>query len=321
MLLHDTRSVMRLDHVTLSLIDRDHEMRRMLSEQGLETEQRPNLILLDGRHQLDKLFHFGRRPRLGAYDDAVHQAVFSAQERAPRSVALLPLVRNGELIGCLNFGSNDEFRFQEGLGTVFLEHLSAIVAACLKNSVNQERLKLTGLIDGLTGVNNRRFFDQRLTEMVSNASRRGDSLTCLFLDVDHFKQVNDNFDHQTGDRVLVAVASTIKQQLRASDVLARYGGEEFVVLLSRTSETEAQTIAERIREQVEAQRVVASAPRSVHVTISIGLCTLEADRKLGDAKSLSANLLVCADKSLMYAKQNGRNRVISASDLMLEATA
>ncbi len=145
-------------------------------------------------------------------------------------------MRRGELLGALNLGSVEPTRFTVEMATDFLDRLRQILAVCLENTINFELLRRTSLIDTLTGVNNRRFFEQRLGEEIDRAGRSGEPLACLFLDIDHFKRVNDTYGHQTSDLVLAEVASQIRSQLRNNDVLARYGGEEFVALLSSTDE-------------------------------------------------------------------------------------
>ena len=113
-----------------------------------------------------------------------------------------PLVRNRQLIGCLNIGSVQQERFIQGSATDFLERLAAIVAVCFENAFNHERLKLLGLLDPLTGIHNRRYFDERLDEEISRSLRQKERLSCLFLDIDHFKQFNDIYGHHIGDLVL-----------------------------------------------------------------------------------------------------------------------
>jgi two-component system, cell cycle response regulator len=120
------------------------------------------------------------------------------------------------------------------MATNFIEWLAAVASVCLENVANNERLKHIGLTDALTGVHNRRYFDQRLREEVDRALRKGQPLSCLLVDVDHFKHVNDKHGHLIGDAVLREVAEQIKDQLRLSDAMARYGGEEFAVLLVQT---------------------------------------------------------------------------------------
>ena len=164
--------------------------------------------------------------------------------------------------------------------------------------------------------NNRRYFDQRLSEEVKNVRRTGNPLTCMLLDVDHFKRVNDTYGHQVGDLVLREVAAIIRAQLRGSDVLSRYGGEEFSALLVNTSPEEAEEVAERIRQAIE-QRVF-DVPEfdPFTITISIGVATLKMPPNTHmNAKSAGQLLIGHSDRVLYDAKATGRNRVISAGEI------
>ena len=140
--------------------------------------------------------------------------------------------------------------------------------------------------------------------------RNSDPISCLFLDIDFFKVVNDKQGHQAGDRVLCAVARAIKTQLRGNDVLARYGGEEFVVLLSNINEMMALEIAERIRKTIQTL-VIKLDEGSISVTIFIGSSTyfLDSAASFPIDNDISSRLIKLADSALYKAKRNGRNRV------------
>jgi diguanylate cyclase (GGDEF)-like protein len=184
-----------------------------------------------------------------------------------------------------------------------------VISVCLENNLNFETIRRTSFIDALTGVNNRRFLEQRLGEELDRCRRNSDPISCLFLDIDFFKAVNDKQGHQGGDTVLCAVASAIKTQLRSNDVLARYGGEEFVILLSNINEVMALEIAERIRKTINAL-VIKLDSCSISVTISIGSSTYlpDSDSSLIN-NDISSRLIKLADSALYKAKRNGRNRV------------
>ena len=156
------------------------------------------------------------------------------RREALESVALLPLTRQERLIGSLNFGSRERERFKAALGTEFLHHLAVIAAFSLESAVNRARLVRSGFTDVLTGWHNRRYLQSRLHEELARCRRERTPLTCLMIDVDHFKSVNDRFGHLAGDEVLRQLAHCISAEVRGSDVSARYGGEEFVVLLPGT---------------------------------------------------------------------------------------
>jgi diguanylate cyclase (GGDEF)-like protein len=170
-------------------------------------------------------------------------------------------------------------------------------------------LALLASLDGLTGVANRRRFDERLAEEWARAGRAGAPLSLLLVDVDHFKRYNDTYGHLDGDACLRRVAQSLAGAgHRAGDLLARYGGEEFVVILPGTGAAGARAAAERMRAAVEGLRLPhATSPISEYVTVSVGAATAEPARG-GDP----AGLVRRADRALYRAKQGGRNRVAAA---------
>ena len=160
------------------------------------------------------------------------------------------------IIGSLHLGSIDPSRYNPNVATDYINHLASIIGVCIENCISQETLRRLSMIDMLTKVHNRRSFNTELNREISRASRSQQPLSCLFIDLDHFKQVNDTHGHPTGDRVLRGSAQTIKDQLRKTDFIARYGGEEFAVLLPGCESQQALQIAETIREAVAKQRFI-----------------------------------------------------------------
>jgi len=321
--LFNYRTAFGLDIVSLVLHDPEYEIQRILEEEGVRLEEMEQLCFQHESDNLDNLFGISAEPQLGHYHVRDHQFLFAKSTSTPRSIALLPLVRYGNLIGSLNLGSEDGSRFIEGAATDFLQRLATIVAICLENATNLERLKRVGLTDSLTGVNNRRFFDQRLIEETARAQRTNEPLACLFMDVDHFKAVNDQHGHQLGDQVLRKIAGLIREQLRASDVLGRYGGEEFSALLVNANSDSALEIAERIRAVIEKQSFTTSESQTMSVTISIGVATLPKKCAEIESDRLSEDLVDRADQAVYQAKHKGRNLVVlsDASGLLAENTA
>ncbi len=224
-------------------------------------------------------------------------------------MALLPLMRQDELIGSLNLGSAQLDRFSSSRGTFFLDRLAANLSICLENALNLERLKLIGLTDYLTGLSNRRYFEARCQEDVAHARRHNQPLVCMFLDIDHFKHINDTFGHLTGDKVLGEIARLIRQELRNGDIVARYGGEEFVVLMPQTTSSHAHDIAERIRAALASKPVQPLPGKTIPVTLSIGISALPEKHAASDA-TVAQEMLGGADAALYKAKQTGRNRIV-----------
>lgn len=168
----------------------------------------------------------------------------------------------------------------------------------VKNRLLQE----ASIRDGLTGVYNRRFLNERLPVMVSEMNRYKTTASLLMIDIDHFKQINDTLGHQAGDGVLLEVALQIKTGLRDTDVIMRYGGEEFVVLLPHTGLDAAQQLAERLRQDIQLGMTAYGVP----ATVSIGMAQL----KTGETQH---DWLRRADSALYLAKQQGRNRCMACS--------
>lgn len=160
--------------------------------------------------------------------------------------------------------------------------------------------------DALTGLANRRLFDETLERAVARARRTGEPLAVAVLDIDHFKAVNDEHGHQVGDEVLRQLATALRQVVRAGDLVARYGGEEFVVLATQASVDDAVVLAERLR---AAARTVSAVP----VTISVGVAGLPAG---GDGAAMVAD----ADAALYRAKATGRDRVVRADPMAAKKT-
>jgi len=243
----------------------------------------------------------------------VHGARFPGADAGLRSVALVPLLRNKRLIGSLNLASNDALRFTPALGTDFIQHMASIIAICLENVISNEMLKYIGLTDALTGVYNRRYIDRRLLEEIARAKRQHYCISCMYIDIDHFKLVNDTHGHQGGDEVLREVAVRIRHELRRSDALGRFGGEEFVVLLIDANLDSATFVAERIRASIAGMPFDLPSSAQTHVSVSIGVASLPAHASELPIETVAQQLVAHADQALYQAKANGRNQVVSAA--------
>jgi len=184
-----------------------------------------------------------------------------------------------------------------------LSLISHAVGTAINNSKNLSHALREAIFDDLTGLHNRRYFNERLLDEVERSRRYSTPLSLLLCDIDHFKRVNDTCGHPAGDAVLSQVAGLLRDKLRQSDLVARYGGEEFGVLLLNTGKQQAIQVAESLRCGVEKATFAATA--GMPVTISIGVATLGED-----ASSLDS-LIDRADKGLYCAKASGRNQVAS----------
>ncbi len=166
----------------------------------------------------------------------------------------------------------------------------------------QKQLFQSALRDGLTGTFNRRYFVDRLHTEIRFAVRHGKALCLLFVDIDHFKKINDSYGHQAGDAVLSAVAHQMTATIRAEDVIARYGGEEFAIICREMERDGATVLAERLRSAVEKKKFEFDG-KVIPVTVSVGAAV---DRKITDPQGLIA----AADAAMYEAKRAGRNRVV-----------
>lgn len=314
-LLKTCRNEFGWDQVTVSLVDKDYGIRRLLSHAGNELESNPDILFLDDPATLTALFMDITMPVLGPFDPEIHEMYFPGGTIAPASVALLPITRKHVLAGSFNIGSMDETRFNEYTGRDFLKHLSAIIAVCVDNHLSREHLKYLGLIDNLTGVNNRRFFEQRLQEETARVNRSNTPISCLFVDIDQFKKINDTHGHQIGDQVLRHVAQIIRAQVRAIDIVARYGGEEFTVILLQAGAIKAKEVAERIRTTIEQENYFSDNGQRIPLTVSIGINALLPDKGQNDVKAVAKRFVEQADQALYAAKNSGRNRTVYAVEL------
>jgi diguanylate cyclase (GGDEF)-like protein len=317
-ILYPDNAHFKWDRVSLLLLDSEYEIRRVLEQEGIGLTEHPGLIFETEQASINSLFPPPLSPMLEQYRAHKHGRLFAGPNQPPKSLVLLPLLRHRQLIGCLNIGSFSEHRFVGGMNTDFLEHLTAVLAICLENATNLERLKRQGLTDPLTAINNRRFFDQRLTEEMAAARRDQLPLACLMLDIDHFKVVNDNHGHQTGDQVLREVATLIRAQLRSNDVLCRYGGEEFAALLPGTEEASALEVAERIRKSIASCTFTNRYAMPFNITVSIGVAIFDPEQDQNAALTSKEHatseeqLMGQADDSLYQCKATGRNRVLGS---------
>lgn len=213
-----------------------------------------------------------------------------------------------QLLRGLEIGANDYLLVpRDG------NELRSRVRTQIKRKRYHERLKEAhetsvnmALVDGLTGLHNRRYMTVHLDQLMADTRLAGQPVSLLMVDIDHFKAVNDTHGHPRGDEVLRIVAQRLSRSLRNFDMVARYGGEEFVVAMPETSASEAAKVAERLRLAVANSPVIfhsAGQDWSIPVTISIGAATV------ARAQGAEVALLEAADAAVYAAKAGGRNRV------------
>ncbi|MHB1677517.1 MAG: GGDEF domain-containing protein [Sulfuriferula sp.] len=298
-----------LDVVNLVLLDREGEWARALGREGVLSLGAMGLILSHDLIEFAQFYPQPFRPHLASYQANYHLSLFDGTVVPLGSIALLPLVRQGRLMGGLHLASRDKQRFVTHDGTYFLERLSAFFVMCLENALIYDKLERFGLMDALTQVNNRHYFNLRLKEAVNHALRYRQPLVAMMFDLDHFKVVNDRWGHQIGDYILQQVVQVIQALLRGSDTFARYGGEEFVALLPGTDKAVAIDIAERIRLAIANYRFSVGEPELIHLSVSIGVAQIILTDMYGSEERSAQELVAAADTALYSAKAQGRNRV------------
>jgi diguanylate cyclase (GGDEF)-like protein len=207
-----------------------------------------------------------------------------------------------------------EHPLQEGdlirVGGSVLKYLGPDSAENLYVSVMADRARL----DGLTGLFNRRTFQEYLQRTFLRCRNLHEPLSVALIDVDHFKHVNDQWGHPAGDFVLKEIAALLKDSFRPTDLFARYGGEEFGLILPYTNKREAFTVSERTRSAIAAHKFVFQG-NLIRVTISVGVA------ELAEEMETPERLLDCSDKALYAAKQQGRNQTVGFSDFRGSAQA
>ena len=218
----------------------------------------------------------------------------------------VPLVTHDELVGMIHLeGIAPEPRArdeQERLALTVAEQL----ALALGNTRLRESLRRQSVLDSLTGLFNRRYFDETLKRELARSRRTAAALSLVVLDVDHFKSVNDGFGHATGDAVLRAIAQLVRQSIRDCDVACRYGGEELVILMPDCSQPDAARRAEALRADIAGAPPMADGGGPQAITASFGVAEYPIHGPDAEA------LFRAADRALYRAKREGRNRVVIA---------
>lgn len=210
----------------------------------------------------------------------------------------IPLAVRGEVLGVLAIESPQERAFS-ARDEELLRAFSQVTALALMHARANAEARRLASTDPLTGLYNTRYLTTRLAEEIQRATRYGHELSLIIVDSDALKRVNDRLGHVAGNELLVALARTIRQHVRATDLVARYGGDEFVILQPETGMESARRTAERIR----AEAYAASDQAGVERSVSVGIATFPGSAQGPDA------LFQQADAALYRAKREGKNRV------------
>ena len=222
--------------------------------------------------------------------------------RSVASIGVVPLVRPEGVVGAIVV-EGDEVNRVRGESVRALRLLGAIAAVSLESQFEYEEIERRARTDALTGLSNRRYFEEQIERLLDECDRYGGPVSLVVADLDHFKNVNDTFGHDAGDVVLQHVAKAFRDGVRTVDIVTRYGGEEIACLLPQTDLTGAKEFAERMRKAIESKPVVVKS-HTIPVTCSLGVATYG-----GEVPLPRAQLFSLADRALYRSKEQGRNRV------------
>jgi diguanylate cyclase (GGDEF)-like protein len=220
-----------------------------------------------------------------------------------RSVLAVPLLAKGRVLGVIELAGGEASRPFSPEDLLTLRTIADYAAIAIDNAQAYERIKELTVVDDHTGLYNARHLYRTLEFEVARSGRYGRPFSVVFLDLDHFKAVNDRHGHQAGSAALKEVGDLLRRALRSADVPIRYGGDEFVLLLPEAERAQALAVAERIRAELEAARFLADRGLDLRVTASFGVATYPEDGATPEA------VLGAADAAMYRVKQRSRNGV------------
>jgi diguanylate cyclase (GGDEF)-like protein len=296
------------DGVSIYLTDEKREKLELTFFSGLDIQQKvtlrigegtPGRIVENGEHvHIHDLSVFYE-----TFSDFIH---FPSEEKHDGSYIGIALKVHNETVGVI--GMDNSVKYGLSVDDMdFMAILSHQIAAGIEKSRFFDKTKHLSQHDGLTGLYNHRMFEEKLHQEISRRNRTQKPLSLIMLDIDHFKQFNDNYGHQAGDAVLMELADIMLKQCRclSIDVCCRYGGEEFAIIMPELDLHNAVQVAERLRQAVEnnAFSIEGKKPGD-RVTVSLGVAGISGTEDLS-----TEELIKKADEALYLSKRNGRNQV------------
>ena len=295
-LLTEIRSKFGIPYTWISLID-NSDLSGFIEELEASEALKPLLNVID-RKSFDTLVGERTSPLLVNHNLQPYFRLLPKNRKYfVKSMAIAPISLDGQCIGSLNQADITVKRFQPGIDTSLLEQLAVKVSLCLSNVTAHEKLRYLAYHDPLTGLLNRRVMESVLEREYYRYQRYPKSLSVVFVDLDHFKHVNDAYGHDRGDELLRHVARVLMELSRNTDVVARYAGDEFVIILPETDGDSAGLLMTRIHRHFT-HKPLRIADITIPVSISYGIAT--ADMSGIDSPQ---SLLKQADKALYEAKQ------------------
>jgi two-component system, cell cycle response regulator len=290
-----TVSILPGDHASIRLLDSSRQQLLASARSGTGRDS-PTMQMRAGEGIAGWVLEHGEPARVVDVRKDRRFVAMEGQGFAIGSMVVEPLVSEGAPIGVLAVSSPEVNAF-----SATDELLARLLANCSVGPIQRARLERLAVTDDLTLAFNGRYLASRLVEEIERARRSETPLSLLWMDLDHFKLVNDRYGHAVGDQVLRAFVDRVREATRRVDILVRRGGEEFVLLMPATALEHAREIAERVRQHV-GRRAVVVGGASVTQTVSLGVASW-------DRRETPESLQRRADEAMYYAKEQGRDRV------------
>lgn len=297
-LLADIRDNFGIPHVWVSMLasSKASELTHTFASSEVLKQ---HLNIIDGEHFLE-LTRGGSEPLLVNENLEPYRMLLpEAQDFPFRSLAIVPLSLDGQVVGSLNHADIDPARFMPGDDTSLLAQLGVVVSISLSNVAAHEELRSLAFHDPLTGLLNRRAMEKALRREISRATRYDSPLSLVFVDLDDFKQVNDRYGHDRGDELLAHVANIMRDMSRESDIISRFAGDEFVIILPGIRESDARSYMLRLTSYLH-RTPLESRDGEIVVGLSCGI----ASHVPGDEPE---SLLKRADQAL-YEEKAGKHQ-------------
>lgn len=288
------------DHASIRLLDATRTMLLSGARSGVGEQGRP-LEFQRGEGVLGWIVDNGQPVRIDDVEKDDRFVARDAQGFEIRSIMAEPLWSSGEVIGVLSVTDAAPGAFSDDD-----QLMLRLLANCSAPPIERARLRQLAMFDDITMAFNHRYLVPRVVEEMERAGRSGGELSILYMDLDHFKSVNDQHGHAVGDAVLRMFADRVRRAVRRVDVLIRRGGEEFVLVMPQTSNTQALATANRIQQTLAAEDLELDGGLKIRQTVSIGVATWQ---KGESPESFERR----ADAAMYEAKRQGRNRVVVAT--------
>jgi two-component system cell cycle response regulator len=291
----DELSRRNVDHVSITLADDvvDPNDRTVVN---FPAEIKKHLMFVSRSDLESALAPNGRsKTRIGNREDVDLLGIFG---RRTKSCVVVPMEFRDTVIGSINLGAASTTRYTDDMAPDLLEDLAQTAALCLDNVITHERNEKLATTDALTKIHNRRYFYETATRTIDLANRHGDWVSCIYIDLNNFKHINDTYGHTMGDLALQKMVHYIQNRIRKTDLFARLGGDEFSVILPRIGQTEAQRLAEALRRGVAKISFKDEGPAELKLSAAFGVASIKGGRARLD------DLINRADEAMYSDKVN-----------------